>query len=241
VSPTWTTFVFEAANFLILAAVLGWLLFRPVRQALENRRVSLAQEAEDIAAKRAEVERLQESIQQRRASLEAELDRVRHDTLAAVQQEAERIRTEARTAAEREREAARSRMAHLDEVQQERLAAAVATATGAAVERLLRQLGGPDLDRGLAQVACRALQDLDGEILGAVTVESARPLDQETKTQLAAVLGEAARPLEFRVSPTLGAGLRISTSRGLIDASAAGLAAFARRMLTEQLGTPQSG
>ena len=31
VSPSWVTFLFEAANFLLLAAVLGWLFFRPVR------------------------------------------------------------------------------------------------------------------------------------------------------------------------------------------------------------------
>lgn len=240
-SPTWTTFVFEAANFLILAAVLGWLLFRPVRQALASRRATLAQEAEDMTGKRAEVEQLQENIHQRAASLEAELDRMRHETLAAVQQEAERIRTEARAAAERELEAARGRLAHLDAAQQERLVAAVASAAGAAVERLLQQIGGPDLDRGLAQAACRALQELDGKALGAVTVESAHPLDQETKTRLLDELGEAARAVEFRISPTLGAGLRISTSRGLVDASAAGLAAFARRTLTEQLGTPQHG
>jgi F-type H+-transporting ATPase subunit b len=239
-APMWTTFLFEAVNFLILAAVLAWLLFRPIRQALAGRRAALAQETEETTAKRAEVERLQEDIRQRAATLEAEIERMRHDALAAVQQEAERIRAEARAVVERERTAARSRLAHLEEAQLEHLATAVATATGVAVQHLLQQIGGSDLDRRLAQAACRALQALDEAALGVVTVESARPLDQDTQTALITILGEAARTAAFRVTPTLGAGIRISTSHGLVDASATGLAAFAQRVLVTQLGGHQN-
>ena len=47
---------------------------------------------------------------------------------------------------------------------------------------------------------------------------------------------DAARTAVFRVTPTLGTGMRILTSHGLIDASATGLAAFAQRTLTAHLG-----
>jgi len=239
VSPFLTTFVFEAVNFLILAAGLGWLLFRPIRQTLATRRAALAQERQETTAKRAEVERLQEDIRQRTAAFETELDQARQNTLAAAQQEAERIRAEARASAAREQAAARSQLAHLEEAQLEHLAAAVATAAGAAVQRLLQQLAGPDLERGLTQAACRELQGLAGAALGAVMIESAHPLDQETQTALTVALGDAAHTATFRVTPSLGAGLRISTSQGLIDASATGLAAFAQRVLATQLGMPQ--
>jgi F0F1-type ATP synthase membrane subunit b/b' len=241
VSPLWTTFLFEAVNFVLLAVALGWLLFRPIRSVLAARQAALVQETEEVAAKRAEVERLQEAMQQRSATLDTELEHLRQSVLTAAQQEAERIRAEARVDAEREREAMRHRLAHLEEAQLEHLAAAVATAAGAAVQRLLQQLGGPDLEQGLARAACRTLQTLHGEALGAVTVESAHPLDQETMTTLTTVLGDAARTAVFRVTPTLGTGIRISTSHGLVDASAAGLAAFAQRTLTAQLGGQQHG
>jgi hypothetical protein len=107
------------------------------------------------------------------------------------------------------------------------------------VQRLLQQLGGPDLERGLAQAACRTLQALEGEALGAVTVESAHSLDQETLTALTTALGDAARTTVFRVTPSLGTGIRIITSHGLVDASATGLAAFAQRTLTAYLGKQQ--
>jgi F-type H+-transporting ATPase subunit b len=236
----WTTFLFETANFLILTAVLSWLLFRPVRQALYNRRTAMAKESEEVAAKRAEVERLQEETRQRYAALDAELDRSRHDSRTAIQQEGEQLRSEARAAVEREHEAARQQLAHLEEAQLEHLATAVATTAGTVVERLLRQLEGPDVERGLIRAACRELQALDGNDLGAMLVESAHPLDQETQDELTTALGKASHTLEFRVRPNLGAGIRISTSRGLVDASAAGLAAFARGALAEQLSMPQN-
>jgi F-type H+-transporting ATPase subunit b len=241
VSPLWTTFLFEAVNFVLLAAALGWLLFRPIRRVLAARQAALVQETEEIAAKRAEVDRLQEAMQQRSAALDTELEHLRQSALSAAQQEAERIRAEARADAERAREAVRHRLAHLEEAQLEHLAAAVAIAAGAVVQRLLQQLGGPDLERALARAACRTLQALDGEALGAVTVDSAHPLDQETMAALTAVLGDAARTAVFRVTPTLGTGIRISTSHGLVDASATGLAAFAQRTLSAQLSGQQHG
>jgi F0F1-type ATP synthase delta subunit len=179
---------------------------------------------------------LQTASQQRAATLEAELAGLRQNALGVAQQEAKRIRAEARASVEREHAAVRRRLAHLEEAQLEHLAAAVAAAAGAVVQRLLQQLAGPDLDRGLVQAACRELQALREDSFGAVTIETARPLDQETRTALTAVLGEAARTATFRVTPTLGAGLRVSTSHGLVDASASGLAAFAQRVLTAQLG-----
>lgn len=241
VSPTWATFLFETANFLILMAVLSWLLFRPMRQAIENRRKALAQADEEAATKQAEVDQLQAEIRQRYATLDTELDRLRGDARAAAEQEAAQLRNEMRAAIEREREVERRRLAHLEDAQLERLAAAVAQAAAALVERLLRQLGGPDVERGLIQAACRELGALDGNDLGAVLIESAHPLDQEMQDIFKTALDSAASTLDFRVIPDLGAGVRISTSRGLIDATAIGLATFAHSALAEQLSTPANG
>ncbi|NJN47909.1 MAG: hypothetical protein HC808_17125, partial [Candidatus Competibacteraceae bacterium] len=45
------TFLFEAANFLVLAGVLGWLFFKPVRQALIDRQVKFEADAVQAAEK----------------------------------------------------------------------------------------------------------------------------------------------------------------------------------------------
>jgi F-type H+-transporting ATPase subunit b len=228
--------LFEAVNFLLLAGLLGWLLFRPLRQALASRHAALLQEREALSSQQAEVERAQTASRQRAAALEVELEERRQQALAVAHQEAERIRAEARTSADQERASVRSQLAHLETAQLEHLAAAVAAAAGAVVQRLLEQMGGPELERGLAQAAYRALHELARENLGAVMVESAHPLDQETQTAIRTVLGEAAPTATFRRTPTLGAGLRVSTSQGLVDTSATGLAAYAQRTLVTQLG-----
>jgi F0F1-type ATP synthase membrane subunit b/b' len=77
VSPTWSTFLFEMANFLLLAAVLGWLFFRPVRDALEKRRAGLEAEDREAAEKLAEAERLRAEAADRRSELEASLATLR--------------------------------------------------------------------------------------------------------------------------------------------------------------------
>ena len=41
-SPELTNFLFEAANVLTLAAVLGWLFFEPVRAQLDKERAARA-------------------------------------------------------------------------------------------------------------------------------------------------------------------------------------------------------
>ena len=84
-SASWVTFLFEAANFLLLAALLGWLFFRPVREVLERRRSELESEQRAAADARAEAERALGEARSRRAELEGSLEELRE----RVQREAE--------------------------------------------------------------------------------------------------------------------------------------------------------
>ena len=68
VSPTLTTFLFEAANFLVLAAVLGWLFFKPVRQALVDHREKFESDNRKATQKLAEAEKTRQEIEQTRAN-----------------------------------------------------------------------------------------------------------------------------------------------------------------------------
>jgi F-type H+-transporting ATPase subunit b len=235
VSPTWTTFLFEAVNFMILAGVLGWLFFDPVRKSVEARRAALQAEAERAAAATAEAERNREETRRLQASFEQDMERLRREALSAAEREAEALRAAARSAAEREREALRYSAARIERAQLEGLAEEVAVAAAGIVRRLLEALPGPDLDAALVQAACRELKASEGMPLGPVTVESSAPLSETSRAALAAALGEAAAGAEYRVLPRLAAGVRIRTARGLVDATAAGLAAYTRRALAERM------
>ena len=235
VSPTLTTFLFEAANLLVLIGVLAWLFFRPVGQAIERRRAQLQRQADEAMAKLVEAERLRTEIEQRYAKLEEELEQRRKQSLAAAEQQAAQIIQHARESARRESEAAKHRLGHLQRSHRERLARVIAETAGASIDRLLRQIDQPDLDHVLTAAACREIRSFEGNSLSPVRIESAHPLDQSDRDALLAVLGSAAESAEFHVIEDLGVGLRVSTNRGLVDVSSAGLSTFAKHKLASQL------
>ena len=111
----------------------------------------------------------------------------------------------------------------------------MATATHSTMKRFLEQLEGPELEQTLIKAACRELQTFSNNSLAPVTVESATPLDDESRQLINASLGNAAKTADFRVVPELKGGLRISTAHGLIDASITGLANFAEQSLSAEM------
>lgn len=234
-SPFVSTFLFELVNFLLLAWLVGWLLFKPVRAMLEGRQAEAKRLADELAEKTKQAEGLQVDWQQRHAALEQELTATRTSRLAAAEREAAAIIDRARQTAENERQRTARTLGHVERAQAERLAEAVAAASRDAVASLLASLDAPDLESGLVRAACRQIDRLGPGALGDVLVESAGPLADADRSVLVAALGPAAGTAEFRVVPPLGAGLRVTTARGLIDASAAGIAAEAGRRLKGQL------
>ena len=234
-SPTLATFLFELINVLLLVGLLGWLFFTPVRATLQAKQDAEQQRRDELAARVAEADRQRADLDKRLQAFETEMAQLRQAHLAAATQEAAAIRAQAHEAAERERESVARTFAQLERAQLERLSAAVAAATRASVARLLATLSAPDLDVSLVHAACRQLAALDGRPLGAVLVESAHPLGDSARAAVTAALDGHAPSAQFRVVPDLGAGLRIVTSKGLIDASALGIAREAERMMTDAL------
>lgn len=241
-SPTLTTFLFEAANFLVLAAVLGWLFFKPVRKALQDQRAALEVQSRAADEKLAAAEQTRAEAEAQREAFRDELVKLRAETLDAARQEAARILAQAREQVARQKQAADQHVWHLEQAQMSMLASAVAAAAGSLVGELLGRLTGNDLKSGLLNAACSQLRELDLDSTP-VTVESAGPLSDEEQARLVAALGPAASGATYRVVPDLGSGIRITTSRGLIDASTAGLKEFAQQALAADLKnrTPQGG
>ncbi len=229
------TFVFEIANFIALAAALGWLFFKPVRAAIENQQAAARQVREVAAQKLAEADRLRQQVDAQRANLATELDAMR--TQAAEQTKREAQQQIADTLAEiaRERDRYKREVVNIDQSQTAKLALAVAGAAQQAMTQLLQQIKGPELEQALLRAACRELRALGADSLAPVTIESATELDGGSKELLQDALGSAAASTHFRIVPELLGGVRVSTSRGLVDASIAGLANFTEHALSSQL------
>jgi F0F1-type ATP synthase membrane subunit b/b' len=232
VSPSWVTFLFEAANFLLLAALLGWIFFRPVRDMLERRRTALEAEEREAAEQRALAERALAEAAARQSELERSHAALRERVREEAEREGSRVLDAAREQAQRERETLEAELAALRRGQAKRIAADAAAAARGTVVRLLEQIEGPDLEQALLAAAGRELAKLAaGGTVDPLIVESAAALDSAALDALAQAAGVGGSEMSTRRTPELGAGIRILTARGLIDASAAGLAAHAERML----------
>lgn len=230
-SPSLTTFVFETINFLVLLTLLGWLFFRPVRAAIEQRQSEIQGQLEAAAQSKQASEQMHQEWTRKLQTLHSEIEDQRRSSEQEATAQAARILESAREQAAKEIESVKSRLGHLDEGQREHLARTVASVAGESVSRLLQTIDGSSLDQLLLQRACHELKQLDGTTLAPVRIESAAPLSPSERETLSESLGDAGKTAKFHVIESLGRGIRITTAQGLIDASSSGLTRFARQRL----------
>jgi F-type H+-transporting ATPase subunit b len=235
VSPRVITFLYEAVNFAVLAALLGWLFFKPAREALEQYRRRHEEALQNAEKIRADAERLRAEIDAQRASLNTELSRLRAEELASARRRGQEILTEAEALASRKQTDAMRRVRHLEEAQASQLGQAAAGAAASVVARLLERLDSPGLDSGLVRSACGELEKIPKASLSPVRIETARPLAPEDRAAIEAALSGVIPAPAYHVDDVLGAGIRIWTSQGLIDASIAGLSLHAEQALRSEL------
>jgi len=236
VSATWTTFFFEAANFIVLAAVLSWLFFRPVRGFIEERKAHLE-------SARLEAERLRKQAEHELAEAkklhdeaQASIARMRAEFRAQTAEEQRRSLEASHQLAERQRTELEQEMANRRSEQQGEVTAAVARAAGALTRQLLARIQGPELSQALFTAALPEVRRLrENGRLESLRVEVAEPLTERQLEQLAEAAGVPLERIEPRSVPSLGAGIRVLSQQGLVDGSIEGLAAFATAQLRDAL------
>lgn len=220
-SPNVANFLFELVNVLLLAAALTWALFKPVRAALDAEAQRHSAQVEEGDRLRSEAQALLDDARAAQAAARVEGDKLRGEARAAAEAEAARILDLARQAAQGERAALTDELSATRQAEVGARAGAVGEVAGRAVRRLLEAVDGPELDEALVRAACAGLRGMNGAVTGPVTVEVARPLTEGGRAQLTSALGRA---YGVRVVPELGAGARITTEAGQVDATAASLA-----------------
>jgi len=235
-STSWATFAFEAANFLLLVALLGYFFFRPVRALIEERRAALEGERREASDALRQVELERKQLLAERSSQQAELHDLREQRLRAAEDEKTAMLASARAQLEREREQLDLELGAARRAQLGAQARDGAFAARWIVGRLLELLNRPGLERELASSACRELARLHalGE-LGHVVLESAAPPSDELLSRVASAAGAEPEAIVTRVDPELIGGIRILCSRGLVDTTIAGLSARAEQLLAERL------
>jgi F-type H+-transporting ATPase subunit b len=229
------TFLFQVVNFLVLVAILRWLLYRPLREAIDRHREANARAQADAEAARREASALQASLDQQLADLERRREAVIREARDRAEAERQSLLADTEGAIRRRREEveqqfARERDEALRTLRGELVHSAVEMAT-----RILSEAAGSTLQQ---QLAGRLVEELgrtpdderrqlrgewdDGE---AAVVETAAELDGDSLRDLdGAIESLAGRRLDMsvQVRPHLLGGVRLRIGGHVWDASIAG-------------------
>lgn len=227
---SWSTFLLEIVNFLVLVWILKRFLYRPVLDVIDRRRAGIEKTLADANARREEAGALQRRYEGRLATWEKE----RHEAMERLDHELQQERARALDALRQELESERTRQ----QVANQRRAAdfrhqaeQAALDQGAAfAARLLGQAATEDLERRLVDIVVNTLAELPadrraqlgGGIAGGadrILVASAFELPGGLQERLREVLNQALQqglPVEFEQDPSLLAGLRITIGASVL-------------------------
>lgn len=221
---SWTTFVLEIINFLVLVWILTHFLFKPVTDVVARRQAGIDKQL-------AESERLNEQsqalkdeyenrladweheCQQARASLNKELEAERTSRLNVLMQAIEQEKEKVQVAEARQRNEAIREIEHRALQQSAKFATA-----------LLNKASGPELESRLIAILLDELSSLSndsvnalrrqwGESPEAITVTSAYPVASCERQQLEKALAGVSQlslPVHYSEDPGLIAGLSIT-------------------------------
>jgi F-type H+-transporting ATPase subunit b len=227
---SWSTFVLEAINFLVLVWILKRFLYKPVLEIVARRRSEVEKTLSDAKARQQEAETLERQYESRLSDWEAERQGARTALAREMDEERARRSAELEHQLESEREKTRAaeerRLANLRNQAEQR-----AVTLGAQfAARLLGQAATPDLEARLLDLLLQEIETLPADRLSALTegngtpstrisVTSAFPLEDEQRKRILDTLAKALRidePGVFAEDPALLAGLRIAIGSGVI-------------------------
>lgn len=228
VSEDLANFLFESANLVTLMIALGWFLFKPVRATLAEEVERQAAGQRRLAEASAQAEEQTRKAAQAMQQAETTTETRRQEILAAAEVQAKEIRERANALAEQRRERLKAELEAERQAHLLALADTIGRVAAEAVRELMATLSGPAVDLALIR---RAQSELGGFApgLAPAVVDCARALDSEGR----AVLGQSLGPdFEERIHEELGAGVRVTTARGQVDASASGIARRVARQIS---------
>lgn len=246
------TIAFQIVNFLVLAALLYYLLFRPVTRRVREREAERGRLAREIAQEREEAARLRAGLETRLAHAKEEAatiivqaqEQAENEQGALLQQaqaEVERILAEAQADAQRLRQQA------VDDFHDD-LLDSILEISGWLIERtapaevhdaLVQQLNDRIWELGRSEMErVETFRRSLGDRAPTAYVTSARPLSPEQQGLLArtfTALADRHVNLELRTDPALAGGIRVRLGDTLVDHSIGGQLAEMRETVSQAL------
>lgn len=230
---SWSTFLLEIINFLVLVWILKHFFYKPVLEVIARRRAGIEERLAEARHQREEAENLKKDYenrladweqerQQARDALAREIEEERARQLKALQDVLAREREKARVADSRQREEAIREVEHRAMQQGAQFAA-----------RLLSGAAGPELEAHLFDLLLEGLAALNrqqiaalksqwGESPETIMVTSAFPLPKDRRLKLEKILTNVAGlylPVNYGEDADLLAGLRITIGVWVLNAN----------------------
>jgi F-type H+-transporting ATPase subunit b len=224
VELSWTTFVLEIINFLVLVWILKRFLYKPVLKVIARRQAGIEKRLSDAEALHADAEKLQIQYEGRLADWEQERQQARESLARELDTERTRKMEELQTALKQEREKARVAESHrqadaLRKIEESALRQGARFAT-----RLLERASGPDTEARLVELLITELSRLTAEQIAAlrnnygnapesIEVISAFPLSDDQCHRLEQALASITTPsisVQFEQNSELIAGVKIT-------------------------------
>jgi len=228
------TIVFEIINFLVLAALLYVLLFKPILRGINTRAEQQRKSKEDIAARLAEAETLRAQLEARLADVDQQIadivgeaqdrmDEARRGTIQSARHEAERILKEAASEAKQLQQKAvtdsmEELLIALREISGQVLQQTAAPDTH---DRLVHELNDRIWKLGSKEMdQVEAIRRSIGDRSPIIVAETARELEpkqvQELMRTLSALVDREVE-LDIKTNPELIMGLRVRVGDTLIN------------------------
>ena len=230
---SWTTFILEAINFLVLVWLLKRLFYAPIKRTIAARRADVAKTLRDAESSRREAQDLQSEYEGRLREWEVEKERQREQFRKELNEEKNRQLKLVESSVAKEREKA--------EAQEEKKTAERRTkeereAMKQALEftsRLLRDVACPELEGKIVELVIKELSSTEREGLPfaagqssdhgpGVRVRSAYSLTEPQRDTLTAFLKRkigTEAPIEFGTDRNLLAGLELTVGSFVLRAN----------------------
>jgi len=229
---SWSTFVVEIVNFLILVWLLTRFFYQPVLRTIAARENKIKEELSRAKDAQTEAANLTKRYEARLSDWEQEKASLRERFDAELASLRTTRENELQQALERERQQAAVAAAMKERDEQRRLWQQSARDASRFAARLLSRIASPSLEQRLIEVTAQDLQALPAEqkaVLASAangkadaTVISRYTLDDAERAMIAAALDRClgkTPSLAFKLDDTLVAGLRIEVGTATIDAN----------------------
>lgn len=229
----WTTFILEAINFLVLVWILKRFLYKPVVNAIAQRKAAIDQTLSDAKARQADAKALEEQYSNRMAEWEREKQKLRSSVVEEVNAQRAQLLKALEGSLDQERQKTKvleeRRLKELRKIaEQEGIALGVKFTA-----RLLRRCASQELEEKLVRLVLEDLPNLPKEQLQAIRAAcqepgwhikttSAFPLSEPQRSAIMHTLTDVTQDgasVEFHEDRDLLAGLRISFGPWIVRAN----------------------